>query len=258
MVDFKIHILKGVIENILLAEYPEKILLLDGGSRPDARLIEEFFQQKLQRPVTDIKLMVVTHMHPDHAGAAPLLRKKYNIPIAAHPNADNWYKGIGGNTQHLIDTALAHYVSSKQPAGKRTRMWYPAKLHPNYLLTENSPLPYFNDWVALETPGHTAHDLSLWNASQQTMYVADIVLQVKQKCMLPFPVTLPLLMQNSLDKLSKYPIKTLLLAHGGVCTNFKGSDTFLALKANLWQNNKPLFRLLEPLSRLSHCVRKSH
>jgi hypothetical protein len=66
----KLHKLDGYIQTILLAEYTDKLLLLDGCSRADVSLIKHFITDTLQRPLTELQLVVVTHMPPAHAGAA--------------------------------------------------------------------------------------------------------------------------------------------------------------------------------------------
>ncbi|HPX92532.1 MAG TPA: MBL fold metallo-hydrolase, partial [Spirochaetota bacterium] len=72
----KIHKIKGYINSVFIAEYDHGLLLMDGGSPADVELIENFCKDTLKRDVRDIKLSVVSHMHPDHSGAAPILRKK--------------------------------------------------------------------------------------------------------------------------------------------------------------------------------------
>ncbi|MBR9875872.1 MAG: hypothetical protein GYB23_16535 [Vibrionaceae bacterium] len=48
-----------------LAEYADKLMLLDGASRADIPHLKDFIEYQLKRPFTDLKLVVVTHMHPN-------------------------------------------------------------------------------------------------------------------------------------------------------------------------------------------------
>jgi len=66
----KLHQIQGYIQSIYLAEYPHKLLLLDGACRADVETISYFITGSLKRPLSHLKLVVSTHMHPDHAGAA--------------------------------------------------------------------------------------------------------------------------------------------------------------------------------------------
>ena len=63
----KIHTLSGYIQHIYLAEHEHGLLLLDGCSRADVETVSQFITETLHRPLSDLKLIVVTHMHPDHA-----------------------------------------------------------------------------------------------------------------------------------------------------------------------------------------------
>lgn len=70
----QLHRIQGYIQTMYLAEYPDKLMLLDGASRADIPHLEDFIEHQLHRPFSDLKLVVVTHMHPDHAGGAHRLR----------------------------------------------------------------------------------------------------------------------------------------------------------------------------------------
>jgi len=243
--EFKIHQLKGYIEEIYLIEYPNKIIMLDGASRSDVKLIENYITNSLQRPISDLKLIVSTHMHPDHAGAAPILRKKYKIPIAAFYECDQWYSGLKGHIQQQLDIYMGYYVVFKNKIPFK-KFNYPAQLKPDILLEHGDDLPMFNDWKVLHTPGHTSHQIVLYNQKQKTLYAADVALRINNKCLLPFPIELKKMAKQSLQMLSELEIKTLLLAHGGICTDLNYKELFLNLIPKLY--NKPQF----PMSLLSY------
>jgi glyoxylase-like metal-dependent hydrolase (beta-lactamase superfamily II) len=57
------------MSNIYLLEYENGFLMLDCGLRTDIGRIEAYFRA-IGRSPADIKLLVVTHLHPDHAGSA--------------------------------------------------------------------------------------------------------------------------------------------------------------------------------------------
>ena len=213
--NYKIHHLKGYIQSLYLVEYPDKLLLLDGGSRGDVTRIEKFITQTLNRNIDDLKLIVVTHLHPDHAGAAPHLRKKHNIPIAGHPELDYWYNGFFGFIQHLLDTIFAWYVASKS-RNKLKRVWYQRSLKPDFELCDGQHLPSFEDWEIFCTPGHTTHDISIYNRKDKVIYIGDLAIKLGGKFNLPFPVALPNVMEESLNKVIELEIETILFAHGGI------------------------------------------
>ena len=176
----KLHIFKGYITNVFIVEYAHGLLLLDGASPADLEVIEEFCRDKLSRPVSDIKLAVVTHMHSDHSGAAPLLRQKYGTKIAAYKSVDLWYSGLTGWLQYIMDCLLAQLLAARQ--GTRIRRVFSKRItKPDILLEDGDILPFFADWSILHTPGHTTHDIALYNAGKKMLYCGDSIVEVNNK-----------------------------------------------------------------------------
>ena len=210
----KLHHLEGHIQTILLAEYPDKLLLLDGCCRSDISIIKHFITDTLKRPFTDLTLVMVTHMHPDHAGAANTLRKITGCKLAAANVSGQWYSGIDGKIMHLTDMLLAKWVAKRMDK-THNKMWYSSKLFPDYKLDDGEALPGFSDWVAIETQGHTDRDLSLHHLPSNKVYIADLIVKVKNKYIPPFPVFYPNRYKTSLNKVFALNANSLILAHGG-------------------------------------------
>lgn len=210
----KLHHLEGHIQTILLAEYPDKLLLLDGCCRSDVSIIKHFITDTLQRSFNDLSLVVVTHMHPDHAGAANILRKLTGCKLAAANVSGQWYSGIDGRIMHLTDMLLAKWVAKRMDK-THNRMWYSSKLFPDYKLDDGEALPGFSDWVAIETQGHTDRDLSLHHLPSNKIYVADLFVKVKSGFIPPFPIFYPNRYKASLSKIFALNASSLILAHGG-------------------------------------------
>lgn len=210
----KIHVLDGYIQNIYLAEYTDKLMLLDGASRADISSIRHFITHELQRPFNDLSAVVVTHMHPDHAGAAHKLRKLTGCKIISANKETHWYSGVDGFLMHLTDLLLARWVANRKRKPKRN-LWYSRKLRPDVMLNDGDVIPEFEDWAVLETPGHTDRDLSLHNIERDILYVADLMVEVKQQLISPFPIFHPNKYKASLKRVYNLNPKVLLLAHGG-------------------------------------------
>jgi glyoxylase-like metal-dependent hydrolase (beta-lactamase superfamily II) len=208
----KIHVLKGFIQNIFLVEYPDKCMLLDGCSKADFKTLQTFFTQELKRPLTDLKVVIVTHMHPDHAGCAHYLRKVTNCKIVSCKREEQWYRGVKGRFAHAIDIMLALWVAGKMKR-PRKNIWYPAHLHPDVTLGDSQTIPGFDDWQVFETPGHTDRDLSIMHTPSKRIYVADLIVKVKNKLSPPFPVYIPELYKQSLLKLQALQPNSVMMAH---------------------------------------------
>ena len=131
---FNIHILAGYIENIILIEYNHALLLLDSGCINDVSRIEFYVQQTLGRSMQDIKLVAVTHMHPDHAGAQPVYAKIW-YSYCCPSDTDRWYAGPGGALQQLLDCYMATSVARRNHR-RLQRIKYQRKLNPDYLIND--------------------------------------------------------------------------------------------------------------------------
>lgn len=210
----RLHKLEGYIQSIYLAEYQDKLLLLDGCSRADIHQIKHFIVGKLHRPFSDLKLVVVTHMHPDHAGAANTLRDLTGCKIAAANVPGQWYAGIDGRLMHFTDMLLAKWVAKRMRKPRRN-IWYSCRLEPDYRLDDGEPLPGFPEWMAVFTQGHTDRDLSLHHLPTNCIYVADLMVKVKGRFIPPFPVFYPNRYRNSIKKVIDLAPSSIILAHGG-------------------------------------------
>lgn len=247
---FKIHEIPGYICNLFLAEYDDGILLLDSGSIADVKRIENYCQNVLKRPVSDIKLVVVSHSHPDHAGGASVWRNKHKIPIAAHPRIDKWYHGAGGLLQHKIDCYLASWVAYRKKIKLEPILFNP-RIRPDHVLEDQAELPYFPDWQVLHIPGHTINDVALYNEEEKTLYPGDCVMDVAGKLLLPVPIVFPDKMADSFDRLAELDANTIVLAHGSTIITDDPAEVFLHMKTLLEKPHNPLTALAYKLSYFS-------
>lgn len=210
----RIHRLSGYIQTIYLVEYPDKLLLLDGACRPDVQPIVHFIRHTLQRHLSDLKCVVVTHMHPDHAGGAHLLRRLSGCTIVSAQRKKAWYGGLRGFMRYFSDIAFMYWVIHRIKKPWVNVLYFPY-LRPDITLGHQDTLPEFPDWQVLETPGHTDRDLSLYHPTTQTAYLADLIIRLPKRFVSPFPVTFPVAYRASLRQIQALPVQRYLLAHGG-------------------------------------------
>ena len=252
---FTIHVIEGYISSIYLVEYDDGMLLLDSGCVNDVKRIDDYCKQFINPPPSDIKLAIVSHMHPDHAGGAAALRSKYGIPIAAYKDVDRWYSGLGGSLQHKLDCYMALGVARANKRN-RERILFKPIIHPDYLFDDLQVLPFFNDWAVLHTPGHTQHDIVLYHQQEALLYIGDIICAVKGKMLLPLPVMFPAQMENSYNKLASLNPTTILMAHGGLNQTENASSLFLSMKEQLSQPPNSLMRRVYRLSGFSPEIKR--
>jgi len=212
--NFTLHTYDGYVQSNFIVEYKDKILLIDGASSPDAEPIVDFIRNKLNRDIKDLKLTAVTHCHPDHAGAADILRGKYHVPVAAPHDIDLWYSGIGGSLQHISDTLQSQFMAKQLKHDlKAESLSYKRLLNPDYKLGDHSVLPFFSDWKTIHAPGHTSHNMMLYNEENKLLYVADTIINSRDKYLPPVPVLFPSAMKETLLKIKKLKPDFLLFAH---------------------------------------------
>ena len=192
----KIHTIKGYIQTTYIIEYPDKILILDSGCRPDYKKILEFVTIQLARGIKDIKLVALSHAHPDHMGGADLLQTKFQIPIAATRETMQWYRGIKGTITYLIDVLLTYYVSYRLKKSIFVNLFFNPYFKLNFDLNEENFLPFFPDWQVLKTPGHTPNDICFYHYQTGTLYIADMIIKKRGEFILPYPIYLPYHLEN--------------------------------------------------------------
>lgn len=211
--NFTIHAIDGYIQTLYLIVYPTKILLLDGGCRCDADVVVKYLDT-LGRSITDLKLIVITHHHPDHSGAAPVIQRRYGVPIAALPVINSWYAGLNGWITQKTDIFLTYYVARKKK--KRFKhLRFPRRLHIDFPIKTQTSLPYFEDWQLIFTPGHTTVDCSVYNAAESVAYVADLLIGFSTRYACPYPISDPMLYRQSLQLMKELNPQHTLLAHHG-------------------------------------------
>jgi glyoxylase-like metal-dependent hydrolase (beta-lactamase superfamily II) len=211
----RIHEIQGYIQSIYLVEYKDKLLLLDGCCRCDVKVIREYIETTLRRNIRDLKLVIVSHMHPDHAGAAHVLRKISGCKIATGEYSKHWYGGVRGFFFHLLDIGLTYYVARKLNKPIQW-LWYARKLKQDILLSDGDSLSGFEDWTVIKSVGHTDRDIALYHVKTSHIYVADSILKVRSRFISPFPVHHPNQYRVTLNKYLDLKPQKLMMAHGGI------------------------------------------
>lgn len=197
------------VANAFLVENSRGVMIIDAGMPHQARRIVNTIIARGYSP-RDVRLIVVTHGHIDHAGSAVTLRELTGAPIAMHP----------------ADARLVATPNLKIPPG-RTRAtetlgalmravgWaVPLKTFtPDVLLNDGQSLREFGfDARALHTPGHTAGSLSVL-FDEGTLFVGDAILNLVH-------VAFPLFWEDatqayaSARKLHTYKPRLCYTAHG--------------------------------------------
>ena len=209
---FKVHPIKGYIQTTYLVEDDEGLLLFDSGTSLDSDIILNFIEETLKRPLSDLKLIALSHTHPDHAGGLKQIQNKTGAPLAASSDSNLWYKGLKGFICHKVDLMLTLFVANRLKK-KLHCISSPRKFKIDYVLKDKDSLPYFKNWFVYKNDGHTIGDLSFYN--KDTVYVGDNLIKLKKKFRPPYPLHSPTKYLETIEFYKNF--KIFILAHDQIC-----------------------------------------
>jgi glyoxylase-like metal-dependent hydrolase (beta-lactamase superfamily II)/8-oxo-dGTP pyrophosphatase MutT (NUDIX family) len=168
--------------NAYLVGEPEMVLVDPGSGDPAA--LEELFGviDALAQDRRRLKLIVLTHHHPDHVGGLAAVRARYGVKVAAHAET----------AKHVpVDFTLADGD------------WVPL-------------VPGVGDWnlQVIHTPGHARGHLCLFHPRTGALLTGDHVTGAGTVIIDPPEGDMGDYLR-SLERLLTLPIRTLFPAHGG-------------------------------------------
>jgi len=162
--------LKPSITRLYLFKSDEGAVLLDTGIHLSAESIINFFNEA-GVPFSDLKLIVVSHAHPDHYSGTSLIKKLSSAPVLSHKLA-----------LETLQTGKIHKIFPRIDCGKR----FQESINPHHLPAHESFTPeilidgefdlrpYGIEGKLIPTPGHSACNLTLLLDSGEA-FVNDMV-----------------------------------------------------------------------------------
>lgn len=166
----KIPILPLGLLNAFLIQGLRGLILVDTGLPGSEKKLESILHQHNWK-YSDIKLIIITHAHVDHAGNAARVKSLSGAPVVAHLDDLPYFRrekemtfcATGWFGKLFLKTGLMH-----EPYAPFT---------PDILLKEGEQL-LLNEWGVegrvLHTPGHTEGSLSIILSDQQAL-VGDLI-----------------------------------------------------------------------------------
>lgn len=199
--------------------YSERACILVDAGLPDSLPLFERSLGALGRTLRDVKLIVVTHGHVDHAGCAAALRERSSAPIVAHEREVPFLTGQRQMT--LCPTRLFGELFLKTGAPRQPYQ----RFNPDIAVQGNDGLalePYGIEGRIVSTPGHTPGSISV-TLSQGTALVGDLVasgillggVAFKNSPMRPPFEESPLEVAEQLERLLLDGNEKFFLGHGG-------------------------------------------
>lgn len=218
----KVHTHFTGVANTFIVENSRGVMIVDAGIPHQARRIINALRARGHSP-QDVRLILITHGHIDHAGSAVALKKLTGAPIALHRS----------------DARLVETPSLKIPPGRNTATEAVGALMrafgwvmpletftPDMWLEEGQSLREFGfDARVVHTPGHTAGSISVLCADG-SLFVGDAILNLVH---VAFPLFWedPARARESALKIHSLKPRVCYTAHGRAF-DANALDTFIA------------------------------
>lgn len=195
--------LKCGIVNCYLVKGGGGCVLVDAANPGDGPRLEKLLQAA-GVPPGDITLLLLTHGHPDHVGAAAYLRQRYGIPLAMHPADARHLPGMTGRglRGRLLLAASRRAVKAADPPT------------PDILLSDGMRLDgYGIDALVVALPGHTAGSVGLLLGGGR-LIAGDALMNFAGPHAAHMAEDFDVL-EHSLDALERRGVTTVYPGHGG-------------------------------------------
>lgn len=158
--------------NVFIIDDDGDLTLIDTGMPGSTEKIFAAIKKAGKQP-EDIKRLILTHAHTDHAGCAAEIKRRLNIPVLAHSiDAELIEKGISGRQpMHLtpgIINWLVYNLFIKKAGNTIQRVIVDEKL------ADGDIIPVAGDIQVIHTPGHSAGHMALLVKNEKLLIAADI------------------------------------------------------------------------------------
>jgi hydroxyacylglutathione hydrolase len=155
----------------------EHLVVVDPGSELNVRQLLDYLQRFLRRAITDINLIVLTHLQFGYTMGIEMLRDQCHAPIAA--SSMIWQLAALQRDQQACPK-LGHMVEKVFSGTSRHFNLFP----PDYecqmklvdlWLDDVEGLPNHPDWRVIACPGHTPESLCLYNPFTWELLCGDAI-----------------------------------------------------------------------------------
>ncbi|OGX90987.1 MBL fold metallo-hydrolase [Hymenobacter coccineus] len=163
----------GAVNAFVLKD--DGLTLIDTGLPGSTDKIFKALQKEGKNP-SDIKRIILTHLHTDHAGNAADIKRRVNARVYAHQlDAQLLEKGISSRPMTLTPGLTNRFIYQLfiKSAGDSVQ---PVAVEEQ--LTDNDVIPLAGGIRVIHTPGHSAGHVALLLQSEGVLIAGDICAHV--------------------------------------------------------------------------------
>lgn len=142
--------------------YGDQICLIDSGVASSDQVIFDYIRKTGRRP-EEISLLILTHSHPDHIGAALAIKEASGCAVAAHPADKAWIEDIGLQSRERPVPGFNSLVGGSVKVDR---------------VLNDGDILYLGPGLRLEvihTPGHSEGSVSLWLPKEGVLFSGDAI-----------------------------------------------------------------------------------
>jgi glyoxylase-like metal-dependent hydrolase (beta-lactamase superfamily II) len=196
---------------VLLAK--DGYYLIDTGIFMKTKYLIEILE-KNELPLSNLKMIILTHCHCDHIGGAAELVKYSGAKLAAHKNDVEFIL-----QKSVIEGAYHNMMLEEQ---KFMRQFNCVVRQIDYVLDDDDVIDIICGLQVINVPGHTPGSIALYQADKKIMFFSDVIRNKQDKGLVigipeKFNVNTN---QVNIDakRLLSYPIEYALFGHGSAIT----------------------------------------
>jgi len=138
------------------------VWLIDTGVAGSEQLILDYLQATGRDP-RDLALLILTHSHPDHLGAARAIQQATGCAVAAHPAERSWIEEVDVQFRQRPVPGFSALVGGSVAVDRLLQDGERLDLDENLALE------------VLHTPGHSPGSISLWCPQERALICGDAV-----------------------------------------------------------------------------------
>ncbi len=177
----KIHRLQLGYSNAFCIETANGLVLIDTGLKNNLKTIAKQLQ-KNGLELSMIKIILITHAHPDHIGSLAELANATNAEIRAHKIEAKIMRG-----EELIQNAkpdslslLDRSIQALAPNVKRLDLRVDRELEDSVILDG-----ILDGFEVVHLPGHTMGQIGFWHPDSKSLIGGDVMMNIANRLTMP-------------------------------------------------------------------------